>query len=187
MMQTPARWQKRGTARGHALFNPPHQLARRQSARISSGGREFRPAHQAKPAHEGAHVATRTCSTRRHQRAYAPAAAAAGPPAPAAEMSSRTTEKARWKRHRAPRERATHGERDPSAARRRAQLRGDLTSSGWEAENENPRFCGNGVGDVHTGPRPIDRRDYRLVAGDCSPLRQAIGVNRVTNAVAHAA
>jgi hypothetical protein len=49
-----------------------------------------RRAHQAKPAHDGPRS-----TAAGYRRADAPAPAAAGPPAPAAEKSSRTTEEAR--------------------------------------------------------------------------------------------
>jgi hypothetical protein len=89
-----------------------------------------RRAHQAKPAHDGARS-----TTAKPKRANAPAPDAAGPPqppAPAAQKSSRTTEEARWRRHRAsagragagartrlstdPRSTANRGENAPAAA-----------------------------------------------------------------------
>jgi hypothetical protein len=50
-----------------------------------------------------------------------------------------------------------------------AGIAGDLTSSGWEAENENPRFCGKGVGDAHTGHAPSTEGTIGLLQATAAP------------------
>jgi len=137
-----ARGRKRRTARGHTLANPQHQWARRQ--RISRGGRQVRRAHKATSAHHGAYVATLRCSTTaENKRADAPAPDAAGPPAPAAEKSSRTTEEARWRRHRAPAGRAGAGAR--------TRLSTDPRGGGNSGENA-PAAAGSRICTVISSP-----------------------------------
>jgi len=109
-----------GAQRGDTLSQPSNQGARRRRESNSGGDKESLPrlwgAHQAKPVHQGAHVATLRCSTTAgHERTDTPAPAAAGPPAPAAEKSSRATEEARWRRHLAPGERAARRQERGSA------------------------------------------------------------------------
>jgi len=82
-----------------------------------------------------------------------PAPVAAGPPAPAAEKASKTTEEARWRRYRAPGGRAAQGERGISTRarpRNAAGTRRERTCGGGELDaqvavgcaREGGRKCG---------------------------------------------